>query len=249
MNGLSGKQVIVTRAVHQASELALPLEQAGAQVILLPMLAITAPQNDGPLKRAASHVDDYDWIIFSSTNGVDALAGALSGRRQPPHARIATVGSATKEAVERLGWKVDVIPAKFVAEALIAELPEDQLQGRRILLPVAAVTRDVIPRALADLGAVVDVVEAYRNVLPEQAPAQTREVFARRPLADWITFASPSAVENLVGLTGVEPLREMRIGSIGSITSAAIRKLGLRVDAQPEEHTAKALVEAMKLCY
>jgi uroporphyrinogen-III synthase len=247
MRGLAGRRVVVTRAAHQAEELARPLRKAGAGVILLPMIEIAPPADLSPLRRAAAKIDEYDWIIFSSANAVAALASHLPAGQGIPRALIAVVGSATRDAVQQLGWQVDVMPAQFVAESLVAALPFDALANRRILLPAAAVTRDVIPRALRNRGALVDVVEAYRNIVPEKSAAQAQLVFSADPLPDWVTFTSSSAADNLVAAVGTGTLSTVRIASIGPITSATIRRYGLHVDAEPQEHTIPELVKAMEM--
>jgi uroporphyrinogen-III synthase len=245
MNGVQGKRVVVTRARHQAEELARPLRELGAQVILLPAIEIAPPSDAGPLKEAAADIDRYDWIVFGSANAVSSLASCLSNASRP-RARIAAVGDATRKAAEELGWHVDVVPSRFVAESLVEAISEGELRGRRVLLPAAAVTRGVIPQALSDRGATVDVVETYRNRIPQELPAQARELFASDPFRDWVTFASSSAVSNLVACVGAATLKAARLASIGPITSATIREYGLAVHAEPAEHTAAALVEAMR---
>lgn len=245
MSGLAGRRVVVTRALHQAEELARPLREAGAGVILLPMIEIAPPADPGPLHRAAAKIDEYDWIIFSSANAVAALASHLSAGQGTPRAHIAVVGSATREAVQQLGWRVDVTPSQFVAEALVEALPLDALANRSVLIPSAAVTRDVIPRALRDRGALVDMVEAYRNIAPEKSTAQANLIFSERPLPDWITFTSSSAVDNLVSAVGTNLISGVRIASIGPVTSATIRRHGLQVHAEPHEHTIPELVKAI----
>jgi uroporphyrinogen-III synthase len=210
------------------------------------MIEIAPPADTGPLRRAAREVDEYDWIIFSSTNAVAALAEYVEPGRGSPRARIAVVGAATRDAVEALGWKVDVVPQEFVAESLTDALSSSPLQAKHILLPAAAVTRDVIPRALRERGALVDVVEAYRNVMPEGAAAQARGVFSQHPQPDWVTFTSSSCVDNLVSAVGAGSLSNVRIASIGPVTSATVRRHGLSIHAEPEEHTITGLVEAIQ---
>lgn len=246
MSALAGQRIVVTRAAHQAEELAVPLRQLGAEVILVPVIGIVPPVDPRPLKAAAAQLNQYDWVIFSSANAVEAIRHEIGANPWPQKARIATVGEATRQAAEELGWHVDVVPGRFVAEALVESLPEETLRGRRVLLPASAIARPVIPHALMDAGAIVDVVEAYRNVLPEGVESRAREIFSAQPLPDWVTFTSSSAVDNLVKLIGVERLRGMKIASIGPITSASVLAHGLVVHAQPAEHTVPALVEAIK---
>jgi uroporphyrinogen-III synthase len=246
MNDLAQQRIVVTRASHQAEELAAPLRQLGAEVILLPVIAIVPPADPRPLKTAAAQLNQYDWVIFTSANAVAAIREELGPDAWPRNTHIAAVGEATEQAAEALGWHVDVVPGRFVAEAVVESLPEETLRGRRVLLPVSAIARPVIPHALMDLGAMVDVVEAYRNVLPEGVENRARELFETEPLPDWVTFTSSSAVNNLMNLIGVERLRGVKIASIGPITSASVLAHGLVVHAQPDHHTVAALVEAIK---
>ena len=238
-------RAVVTRAVHQAEELAAPLRKLGVDVILLPVIGIAPPLDAAPLKQAAADFRNYDWVIFSSVNAVEAFArelpSAALGHAKPS---IATVGSATRQAAEANGFKVSLTPERYVAEALVEALGSENLNKRRVLLPAAAVTRDVIPFELRKRGATVDVVEAYRNVLPTEASAQAAQVFTE-PYPDWVLFASSSAVGNLVALVGVEALRKTRIASIGPVTSASIRKHTLAVEAEAAPHTIQGLVEVV----
>jgi uroporphyrinogen-III synthase len=237
---LTGLRIVVTRAAHQAEELAGPLRALGAEVLLVPMIGIAPPADPAPLRKAAASSDAYDWIVFSSVNAVTAFADNLS----PPRvgrANVAAVGPATREAAERLGFNVRVVPEKYVAESLIEALGSEDLQGKRILMPAAAVTRDVIPTALKKLGAQVEVVEAYRNVIPSEAPHQAAEVF-RAPFPDWVTFASSSAVENTISLVGVATIGHMRIATIGPVTLASARKHGLEQIVEADPHTIEGLV-------
>lgn len=228
----------MTRAQHQAQELAAPLRDLGAEVILLPVIGIAPPLDPEPLRRAVQSCDSYHWILFTSVNAVDAFASYLTNI---PKVRIATVGTATREAGERLGLKVSLTPEKFIAESLVETLSEEDLSGKRILIPSAALTRDVIAPALRSRGAHVDVVEAYRNIIPSDAEQRAANVFTD-PLPDWVTFASSSAVRNLFRLVGSKTLARVKLASIGPATSATIREHGLEPAAEPLEHSIKGLV-------
>jgi uroporphyrinogen-III synthase len=245
MSSLEGLRVVVTRALHQAEELARPLSEAGAEVVLLPMIEMAPPADTGPIRRAALALNNYDWIIFSSTNAVAALAREIGAGQGTPRAQIAVVGSATREAVQQLGWQVHVTPPEFVAESLVEALPSSALSGQRVLIPAAAATREVIPRRLRELGALVDVVEAYRNVVPQNAATEARRVFREGSSPDWVTFTSSSCVDNLVSAVGIEPIKTVRIASIGPITSATLRRHGLIIHAEPHEHTIPNLIAAI----
>lgn len=244
MRRLDGLRIVVTRAAHQAEELAAPLRDIGADVILLPVIAIAPPIDSEPLRRAAQHCDDYDWIIFTSANAISAFAGELPFGAGESKARIATVGAATRDAAEAQGFYVSITPEKYVSESLVEAFAEEDLQGGRILIPSAAVTRDVVPAELRKRGAQVDVVEAYRNVIPGEAAERARAVF-REPYPDWVTFASSSAVENLIKLAGAAPLSRVKIASIGPVTSRSVRLYGLNVAAEAAASTIAGLVNAV----
>jgi uroporphyrinogen III methyltransferase/synthase len=245
MSSLRGQRIVVTRAPHQAEQLAAPLRELGAEVILLPVIAIAPPSDPRPLQHAAEQIDDYDWIVFTSANAVAALAARISEKSAPPRARIAVIGTATRGAVEEIGWTADAMPSQFVAETLVDAMAAESLAGKRVLLPCAAVTREVIPRALSARGADVHVVEAYRNAPPQGVAEIARLVFSTQPLPDWVTVTSSSAVENLVKFVGVDAMKELPIASIGPITSESVRKHGLSVAAEPAEHTIAGLIAAM----
>jgi uroporphyrinogen-III synthase len=237
-------RVVVTRAAHQVEELADPLRALGFEVILLPVIGIAPPADPGPLLAAARSCDRYDWIIFSSVNAVEAFAAHITA---PPRSHIATVGAATRAAAERAHLQVALTPDEYIAEALVEAFAQEDLRGKRILIPSAAVTRDVIAPALRQRGADVTVVEAYRNVIPEDAAQQAGEIF-REPFPDCVAFASSSAVANLIKIAGAGPLGRSKLASIGPATSATIRKHGLEPAAEAVEHTVQGLVNAVSSC-
>lgn len=241
MRKLEGVRVVVTRAVHQAEELAAPLRELGAEAILVPVIGMAPPADLEPLKQAA--VRTYDWIIFTSANAVAAFAEYV---RDPQGltSRIAVVGASTQRAARQRGFRVSLVPEEYVAESLLAALANEKLPGRRILIPSADDARDVLPGGLRERGADVDVVVAYRNILPEEVKLLAQSVF-REPFPDWVTFASPSAVKNLASIAGVAALGRVRIASIGPVTSAAVRKLGLPVAAEARVHSTEGLIEAL----
>ena len=145
--------------------------------------------------------------------------------------------------MEALHLKVDHMPAEYVAESLLEALAGEDLMGKRVLLPRAAVARDLVPVELTRRGAHVDVVEAYRTLPPEDARVRAREVLARHP--HWITFTSSSTVRNFLAIAGVESLKGIKIASIGPVTSATAREAGLTVNVEANPHTSAGLVDAI----
>lgn len=244
MRELAGLRIVVTRAAHQAEELAKPLRDLGAEAILLPVIGIAQPADPAPLRVAAQNASQYNWIVFTSANAVQAFAAELPDRAAMCQASVATVGSATREAAEEFGFKVAVVPERYVAESLVEAFAAENIAGHRILIPSAAVTRDVVSTELRKRGAQVDVVEAYRNVIPMEAATRAASVM-REPYPDWVTFASSSAVNNLVQLVGTAPLRLIKIATIGPVTSETAAKHDLEVTVAASVHTIEGMVNAV----
>jgi uroporphyrinogen-III synthase len=244
MKQLEGLRIVVTRPEHQAEELAGPLRERGAEVLLLPVIAIAPPADPRALELAAAQADRFDWLVFTSANAIGAFVAALGRAPGEVQARIATVGAATRTVAERAGFAVSLTPERYVAEALVESFAREELAGQRILIPSAAVTRDVVAPALRARGATVDVVEAYRNVIPDGAAARAWEVF-REPFPDWVTFLSTSAVENLVRLAGAHKLARVKIASIGPVTSSAARAHGLEIAAEASPQTVPGLIASI----
>jgi uroporphyrinogen III methyltransferase/synthase len=245
---LFGQKIVVTRAADQAAELSDRLRALGADAIGLPVIALESPADPAPLDRAIENLGAYDWLIFTSVNGVRFFLERLDQSRHDLRslkARICAIGPATRRAVEDLHLKVDLMPEEYVAESLVKAFGSEKLTGQRILLPRASVARDVIPVELAKLGAQIDVVEAYRNVVPPRAAARAHELFSAAKKPDWITFTSSSTVKNLLAITGRESLEGVLIASIGPVTSSTLCAHGLAVNAEARQFTIDGLVEAI----
>ena len=207
---LFGRRIVVTRDRSQAGDLADRLHALGAAVIELPAIAIGPPADREPLDRAIQNLESYDWLIFTSANGVRFFMERLDASRRDLRAlraRLCAIGPATRRALEALHLKVDLMPAEYVAESLVAAFAEIDLAGRRVLLPRAAVARDVVPRELAKRGAQVDVVEAYRTVVPAGAADRAHGRFSA-PAANRIGSRSP-----------VHPPRRISSASPGAMRS------------------------------
>jgi uroporphyrinogen III methyltransferase/synthase len=245
---LFGKRVVVTRARDQAEALAAKLRALGADAIELPTIEIVSAPDYKPLDQAIAELGSYDWLIFTSANGVRYFVERLDQSRQDLRAlraRICAIGEATRSAIETLHLKVDLMGEEFVAESLVEAFRSIDLTGKRVLLPRAAIARDVLPHELRARGACVDVVEAYRTILPESAGKQAAEIFggARKP--DWITFTSSSTVQNFVRVAGKDALHGVKVASIGPVTTATARKMGIEVAAEAKVYTTDGLVEAI----
>jgi uroporphyrinogen-III synthase len=248
---LSGLRVLVGRARHQAGALSGELRKLGATVLEIPFIEIRKPRSFQALDSALESLADYDWLILTSANGVEAMWERLiklRGRKANlKHLRVAAIGPATKKAIEQRGGKVDVVPKEYVAESVVRSLWR-RVKGKRVLLVRAKVARDVIPRELRRAGAQVHVVEAYETVVPQSSRRRLRIALAnplRRPHV--ITFTSSSTVRNFVALLRSPWANVEGIGlaSIGPVTSSTLRELGLRVDLEAKEFTIAGLVEAI----
>lgn len=247
---LFGRRIVVTRAREQASALAGQLRALGADAIEVPTIEIGTAGDTGPLDRAIAELPAYDWLIFTSANGVRFFMERLDGSGadlRALRARICAIGPATRAAVEALHLKVDLMGKEYVAEGLLDAFAEHDLGGKRILLPRAAVARDLVPAELTRRGARVDVVEAYRTAAPADAADRLHAAMERRP--DCVTFTSSSTVQNFVALAGAEALRGVKVASIGPITSATARSLGVEISAEARQFTIDGLVRAiLELC-
>ncbi len=245
---LFGQRVVVTRARGQAADFNRRLRQLGATVIEFPAIEIQPAADSAPLDRAIARLDRYDWLIFTSVNGVEQFIARLDVSERDLRsirARICAIGPATRRALTALHLKVERMPAEYVAESLVEAFATDHLQGQRILLPRAAVARDTAPDALRARGAVVDVVEAYRTGIPEEASRLAGEIFEGPSRPDWITFTSSSTVKNSVQAAGLDALRAVKIASIGPVTSATCREFGLAVAVEASPYTTDGLLAAI----
>ena len=225
---LAAIRVLVGRARHQAGALSSELVRRGAKVLEIPFIEIRKPRSFRPLDTALKNLKDYDWLILTSVNGVEAMwnrtktlqqrlpEGNREGREFTRAAkrgngnsastseglRIAAIGPATKKAIEQRGMRVDVVPKEYVAESVVRSL-RGKVRGKRVLLVRAKVARDVIPRELRKAGAKVDVVEAYETVIPRSSRRRLQAALknpGRRPQV--VTFTSSSTVRNFVELLG-----------------------------------------------
>jgi uroporphyrinogen-III synthase len=255
---LSGLRILVGRARRQASALSSGLRALGAEVIEIPFIEIRRPRSYKALDRALGNLARYDWLVLTSVNGVEALWSRLRAlrlsKRQLSHLKIAAIGPATRAAIESRGLQVQVVPKEYVAESVVKSLRR-HVKGKAMLLARARVARDVIPRALREAGARVDVAEAYETVVPNTSRKLLRTILEdprRRPHV--ITFTSSSSARNFVELLRVRgriarghtvSLRGIRFASIGPVTSSTLRELGLPVHVQAREFTIPGLIRAL----
>jgi uroporphyrinogen III methyltransferase/synthase len=235
---LLGWRVVVTRTRQQASVLAALLATEGAVPIELPTIRIEEPADGGAgLASAAARLGSYDWVVFTSANAVERLFGVVRDARALAGTRVAAIGTGTAEALVAKGVVADLVPQRFVAEGLLESMPDGP---GRVLLPRAAVARDVLPDGLRARGYQVEVVEAYRTVRPEPAPADVAAVAG----AGAVTFTSSSTVTGFVELLGADRVPPV-VACIGPVTAATAEEAGITVDVVAEEHSVPGLVTAL----
>lgn len=264
---LGGRVVVVTRPRDQAEALAVPLRELGAEVLLTPVIRIVPRPLDDEARRVLAGVGAYDLVVFTSVNGVAAFAddletaglglaalyaggGREAGSRRPV---LAAIGPATATALESRSLVCDVLAEEYVAEGLLAALERRGVApaGARVLIPRAAEARSVLPDTLRERGALVDVLPVYETVAAETLDVPRERIEA----ADFVTFTSSSTVRAFVRLLGreagqgekslAERLAGVRLCSIGPVTSATLRELGLPVAVEAREYTTAGLVAAI----
>ncbi len=254
---LFGKRVLMTRAKEQAGELADRLAGYGAEPIEAPTIKIVPPLDWAPVDQAISEIGTYNWIIFTSVNGVDRFmtrlwakgldARCLAGRG------ICCIGPRTAQELERFGIRADVMPAEYQAEGVLAALNRQDITNSRILIPRAEVARELLPDELRAAGAHVAVVAVYRTLISDQDSGGWRQELMDHRI-HVVTFASSSTVRNFVAMLGgidaVRPLlQSVKIACIGPITAKTAAEYGLTVSIMPSENTIPALVDAIARHY
>ncbi|HET7484515.1 MAG TPA: uroporphyrinogen-III C-methyltransferase [Solirubrobacterales bacterium] len=253
---LYGRRVVVTRARAQASGLAATLRGLGAEVIELPAIRIEPQIESEEVKEAVNRIGEYALIVLTSPNGVQLLfeamraagldARALGGEGSDAggnagRVTLAAIGPGTARALAGVGIAADIVPENFVAESLVESLAEVEVSGKRVLVARAAEARDVLPDALRERGAEVDVVALYETAREEPSA----DAIEAAQGADYVTFTSSSTVRNLTEALGDRFPRNARIVSIGPVTSEAAHTAGLKVDVEAERHDIEGLVEAV----
>lgn len=248
---LAGCRVLLTRAAHQIGILSDGLRSLGAEPVEVPMMEIRPPENFAPMDSALRRLEGYDWLIFTSANTVRMLSvraaqqgTSLAVKRLP---KTAAIGKATADAARKAGFDIALVPEAYVAESLVRELAPEA-SGKRVLLARAAVARDVIPDALRAAGATVDVLDAYRNELPEAAPQMLLDALKMR--VDAACFSSSSSVKYLAEAArraGIAfPLEGVAAVSIGPITSQTLREMGWEPAGEANPSDVAGLIVAVK---
>jgi uroporphyrinogen III methyltransferase/synthase len=248
---LFGKRIVVTRAREQASGFLKELTRLGADCIEFPTIEVIPPDSWDPLDRAIRQLDRYEWLLFTSVNGVKFFLARLQAAgkdvRDLKGIKIGAIGPKTARMWSDMGIRPDLVPVEYRAEAVIEALRAYPMaEGTRILLPRALEARDVLPKALLKMGASVDVVPAYATIRPDNATVLVEEMLSTGSI-DMVTFTSSSTVRNFIEmLGGPTPLLKRRmqdvaVACIGPVTADTAVGNGLTVQVMPDEYTVEAL--------
>jgi uroporphyrinogen III methyltransferase/synthase len=244
---LFGKRIVVTRTREQAGELSKSLRDLGADVVELPTIRIEPPDDHLGFAEMVTGAHEYDWLVFSSPNGVerffDAFFAAYDDARSLGHPRIAAIGNGTAKKIREYRFAVDLIPERFVAEGLIEAFKKQNVENLTMLWIKAAESRDIIGDGLAALGAIVDECIAYRTV-PETEDLTGARAYLSENGADLITFTSGSTVEHFFKL-GLPWPEACVAGSIGPVTSEILNKHGMAPAFEAAKHDIPGLTAAI----
>src|SRR5262245_32105012 len=249
---LAGIRIVVTRARAQAASLCRRIEALGGEVIEIPTIEIHPPNNFAALDAVLGNVESYDWIMFTSVNSVEPFVERLKhvGRSVADlkHLKIVAIGSETAKQLKAAGIAVALVPTCYQAERILDALDSKKMSGKRVLIPRAAKARDLLPETLRQWGASVDVIEAYRTLVPAVDTAEVKRRLQRGEV-DVITFTSSSTVSHFAQLFGGAALSSIAgnaaIACIGPITAKTVEDLGGRADIMAAEYTIDGLVRAM----
>ncbi len=249
---LFGKRILVTRARKQASRFIESLRELGADPISLPTIEVVPPPSFELLDNALREVQLFDWIIFTSVNGVDAFFSRMKKLKMDIRSlsgiSLSAIGPQTANSIEKLGLFTEVVPSDYRAEGLIEELSKREINGSNIMIPRALEARPILVEGLLELGAKVKEIPVYKTVCPENSKEKLKGIMEDR--IDLITFTASSTVKNLYALSDksglIERLREVPVACIGPITANTAKELGFNVIIQPEEYTIPALTNAIK---
>ena len=248
-DALFAKRVLITRSRSQASRLRTLLEQAGANAVELPTIQIGPLEDFSELDSTLAKLGGYDWVIFASANAVESVFERLEAQGKDARAfagtTVGAIGPATAQALARLGIAADFMPSRPISEVVLNELSSRDWKGVSVLLPSADIGRGELEKGLAEMGANVNRLAAYRNVPVEGVSDLAKEAF--HDGVDVVTFTSSSTVRNLIEMLNGdrEALDSSFIACIGPVTAATARELGLRVDLEASEHTVEGLVDAL----
>jgi uroporphyrinogen III methyltransferase / synthase len=249
---LSGRRIVVTRARAQAESLARRIEELGGEVIEFPAIEICPPESFAAFDDAVAKIENYDWLIFTSVNSIEPFFARLKQKGKTLASlaalKVGAIGPETAKRLEEFGIHAGLVPERYQAEGILDAVEPETMRGKRVLIPRAAEAREILPETLRGWGASVDVVVAYRTVLPAIDVAPLAKLLRERKI-DVVTFTSSSTVRNFARLFGDKTLREITTGStiacIGPITARTVEQLGRHPDIIAEEFTIPGMMRAI----
>ena len=249
---LFGKRILVTRPEEQAAGFTKALSELGAQCVLLPTIKIVPPESWEELDKAIENLSGYDWVLFTSINGVhyffERLRGANKDARDLKGIKIGVIGPKTKEALRERGIHADLIPDTYWSEGVAEKIEGYNLRGKRVLLPRSKIARDYLLKKLNSYGAIVDEVESYQSIQPKYSQSVLNKLLKKGTI-DLITFTSPSTVNNFLTLLREKPIYDemlkIEVACIGPITAQRAAQEGFKVAIVPDEYTVDSLLSAI----
>ncbi len=249
---LTGKTILITRAREQSADFATRLTALGAEVIEFPTIEIVPPASWKGIDDTIDRLGRYDWLIFTSANGVNFFWQRLTEKGKaldlPSSLKICAIGPATARQLKERGAFVHYTPKEFIAESILKGFEKMAIHGKRILLARVKQARDVLPKGLRKMGAEVDVVEAYRTIKPRGGTRRLSKILTEDRV-HVITFTSSSTVNHFVDLLKREDLKKVlkgvAIACIGPVTAKTARERGMKVTMQPDEYTIPSLTQAI----
>jgi uroporphyrinogen III methyltransferase / synthase len=250
---LFGKRILVTRSREQSGRMAERIGEMGGEAVLFPTIRIMPPEDTRPLDEAIQKISSFDWVIFTSVNGVERFFKRFyelrDDIRDMAGPRIAAIGPITARAIQERSLKVNRLAKEFTAEGLLVLFAADEVSGKRFLIPRAEKAREILPQTLINGGGLVDVVPVYRTGFPEESEINPVRKMLETEFLHAVTFTSSSTVTHFVEMLKASDLRLLlrgvAIASIGPVTSGTLRENGLPVDVEASEYTIDGLLEAL----
>ncbi len=251
---LLGKGVVVTRAREQASGLLKDLSDLGACCYEFPTIEIRPVDDYGPLRKAIKNLNYYDWLVFTSVNGVlffwEELRNMGLDARSLGGIMVAAIGPATAGALEQRGVFADFVPEKYVAESVVDGLLQLGVKGKSVLIPRARIAREVLPQELAKAGAHIEILAVYETCLTQEDGGMILAALEKGDI-NYVTFTSSSTVDNFFSLIAPSKLQPfvdhgLKLVCIGPITAGTLEKFGFKAHIMPDEYTIPGVVQALK---
>ncbi|MBI5571996.1 MAG: uroporphyrinogen-III C-methyltransferase [Desulfomonile tiedjei] len=254
---LFGKRIMITRSREQSRKMADRIAELGGEPLLFPTISIVSPKDLAPLDEAIRSIASFDWVVFTSVNGVERFFQRFFEVREDIRdmagPRIGAIGPVTADALRSRRIKVDLLAKEFTQEGILELFSHENMQGKRVLIPRAEAAREALPQGISAMGAEVKVVPVYRTVQPEAADIERARSLLQKKQVDVITFTSSSTVTHFLDMIGsadlLRLLEGVALASIGPVTSRTLRTNGLQVHVEASEYTIEGLVAALSEYY